>query len=64
MSEPVNPLPWMKRKTGTSAAYYDANGVLVSFPLNHEYLFSLVEADQEHRADAQAVLKMTEAADE
>jgi lysine/ornithine N-monooxygenase len=45
--KPVSPLPWMIRRTGTSVAYYDALGNIVSFPENHEWLWSLAQKEQD-----------------
>ena len=64
MTEPIAPLPWMVRKTSNGVCYYDANGKIVSFPENHEFLFGLVLSLQAHKADADAVLKMKECVDE
>jgi hypothetical protein len=54
----------MVRKTSNGVCYYDANGKIVSFPENHEFLFGLVLSLQAHKADADAVLKMKECVDE
>lgn len=64
MPQPHSPLPWMCRKTGNSVAYYDANGTLVSFPENHEWIWDLVRREQDRMADVKAVLDMPEIVDE
>ena len=64
MTEPIAPLPWRKVRTTTSWQLRDANDKLVSIVENMDFIWSVVEPYQNHKADADAVLAMREGVDE
>ena len=52
---PIAPLPWTYIPTSNGVAYKDANGLLVSFPENHAFIWFLVEKYQGEHAVKEAL---------